>query len=297
MIKRFFSKYFILIALFVLAWFFLKNGNSSSGVNRLYLENDLSDLVDLALQPNHKHNYLREYNSSFLVCNPHLNLPKLSKQSLLRSNKTHRKHNYSKPASNKTHDSRIVRAVIFFFPIEKHEYFEYEFRWVYRSWIEMQNYEPAKWRTDLILFVQNDEKNFKYLRNELFFLNKLKCSFNNTRTSKFDKPMCTLIHYVPIKDRNLAKIRNPIFRDETEKNKLLKYEHLLTKVNIFSDDKENLLPFYDMLKLKLSKYGYLDSILMAFDGFRYFKTAKYDFLIRSDMDIFLTPFFGTWLPR
>jgi len=41
----------------------------------------------------------------------------------------------------------------------------------------------------------------------------------------------------------------------------------------------------------------LDSILMAFDGWSFFKSAGYDFLIRSDMDVFLTPLFGMWLPR
>ena len=35
---------------------------------------------------------------------------------------------------------------------------------------------------------------------------------------------------------------------------------------------------------------------MAFEGYEYFKRAKYDFLIRSDMDVFLTPMFAKWLP-
>ena len=36
---------------------------------------------------------------------------------------------------------------------------------------------------------------------------------------------------------------------------------------------------------------------MAFEGYEYFKLAGYDFLIRSDMDVFLTPLFGKWMPR
>ncbi len=36
---------------------------------------------------------------------------------------------------------------------------------------------------------------------------------------------------------------------------------------------------------------------MAFDGWNYFKLAGYHFLIRSDMDVFLTPLFDRWLPR
>jgi hypothetical protein len=35
---------------------------------------------------------------------------------------------------------------------------------------------------------------------------------------------------------------------------------------------------------------------MAFDGYNYFKSAGFDYLIRSDIDVFLTPLFGTWLP-
>jgi len=37
--------------------------------------------------------------------------------------------------------------------------------------------------------------------------------------------------------------------------------------------------------------------MMAFDGYEYFKKAGYDYLVRSDMDVFLTPLFATWLPR
>ena len=35
---------------------------------------------------------------------------------------------------------------------------------------------------------------------------------------------------------------------------------------------------------------------MAFDGYVHLKDS-YDFLIRSDMDVFLTPLFGQWQPR
>lgn len=36
---------------------------------------------------------------------------------------------------------------------------------------------------------------------------------------------------------------------------------------------------------------------MAFEGYEYFRTAGYTHLVRSDMDVFLTPLFGMWLPR
>ena len=36
---------------------------------------------------------------------------------------------------------------------------------------------------------------------------------------------------------------------------------------------------------------------MAFDGYEYFKSAGFDFLMRSDMDVFLSPVFGKWIPK
>ena len=182
----------------------------------------------------------------------------------------------------------------FSFPSDKQNQFEYEFRWVYRSWTEMQKYEPIKWRTDLVVFIQNKEK---YFNDEKFFLNELKCSFLNRRTSSSDKPMCTLIDYIPLNERILTEFRDKMFTNEKGDEKLLKYQFLLNKLNIFSDDPANLLPFYTLLQIKLSKYGYLDSILMAFDGYQYFKSAKFNFIVRSDMDVFLTPFFAKWLPK
>lgn len=195
---------------------------------------------------------------------------------------------YSKPAANETHQLRIVKGVLFYFPIELRNEFMYEFRWLYRSWIEMQKHEPVMWRTDLIVFVKNDRNFFDDLS---FFFNQLNCSFAHRRKSSSDLPMCTLIEYTPLKSRPIT--RNDNYADNSQQ----RYEHILTKIDIFSDDEKNLNPFYSLLKEKLSNYGYLDSILMAFDGYSYLKSAGYNFLVRSDMDVFLTPLFAKWLPR
>ena len=160
----------------------------------------------------------------------------------------------------------------------------------------MQTYEPILWRTDLVVFIQNDESFFKKQKS---FLNDLKCTFSNRRTSANQNPMCTLIDYTPVSKRTLARNTNEIFQIEssTDVRRILKFKYLLESVNIYSDNATNLLPFYSLLQIKLSKYGYLDSILMAFDGYEYFKSAGFDFLVRSDMDVFLTPFFAKWLPE
>ena len=63
---------------------------------------------------------------------------------------------------------------------------------------------------------------------------------------------------------------------------------------MFDDSAKNLWKFYGNLK-KISSYSYIDSILVAFDGYSYFRN-NFDFLLRSDMDVFLTPLFAKWLP-
>jgi len=109
---------------------------------------------------------------------------------------------YSRPTSNETQTLRLTRAILVFFPIQSVSHFEPEFKWLYRSWIEMLKYEPEHWRTDLIIFVERDKKLFE---DQKFFLNKLNCSFENLRTNQTDKPMCTLIEFVPLQQRNLTK--------------------------------------------------------------------------------------------
>lgn len=186
--------------------------------------------------------------------------------------------NYEDPAEKYTHKMRITRGVIVYFPYDKRKNFLPEFKWLYRSWVEIQKREPKKWRTDLIVFT---EKTFQTFKN-------LNCTFNNRRKSSLDKPMCTLHHYIPLKKRNLAQLKNV---------NLLNYEYLLDRLNMFSNDKNELKPFYRSIKDAIQNYSYTDSILIAFDGYNYFQRANYDFLIRTDLDVFLAPLFSTWLPK
>ena len=196
-------------------------------------------------------------------------------------------NDYSKPAPDSTHSLRIVRGILVYFPIEKYDNFILEFKWMYRSWLEMQKHEPSNWRTDIIVFLDTSNQKFKETG---FFMHGLNCSTSNSRSSQSDDPMCTIIDYVSIQKRNINY--NPKFKSERKY-----YEYLLENVDIFSDDEINLAPFYKLLKDKISSYGYVDSILMAFDGYNYLKKAGYNFLIRSDMDVFFTPLFATWLPK
>ena len=151
----------------------------------------------------------------------------------------------------------------------------------------MQKFEPEKWRTDLIVFIDTDKEIF---REKHFLLSNLNCSLYHRRNSPTDRPICKLIKYKSMQERNAPKSAFT-FASASQH-----YDHVLSKVDILNDDATNLSPFYSLLN-NIKNYSYLDSILMAFDGYHYFKSAGYNFLIRSDMDVFLTPLFGQWLPR
>jgi len=247
------------------------------------------DKVNVEPKKEIKYSYLNKY-PRMLDCNDHGVLNKWSPTDL----NTFKPTDYAQASANSTNEKRFVRGVLVYFPIEKANEFSGEFKWLYRSWIEMIRVEPVKWRTDLIVFLDKEDKLFN---NEKFFLNELNCSFSNKRTGEMDKPMCILIQYKPIAQRDYKQLTNSIFWNENDKEKKLKFDYLLDKVNIFNSNEDNLLPFYTLIRNNLRDYGYTDSILMAFDGYEYFKSAGYDFLIRSDMDVFLTPLLAKWLPK
>lgn len=180
--------------------------------------------------------------------------------------------NYSIASPSELHNLRITRAVIVYFPIENVANFELELRGLYRSWINMLKYEPTKWRTDLIVFI---EKNETYFNDGEFFLNQLNCKFENVRKSPEDKPMCTLLNYVALEKRSLQepnaadlkkKLENS--RASSSSSESLLYPYLLKDVDIFKtdDQMDQLYPFYKAMQTELSRYRYLNSILMAFEG-------------------------------
>lgn len=167
-------------------------------------------------------------------------------------------YEFSRPADLKFHEERITRGILVYFPIGSESYYRNELRWLYRSWINMIRFEPAKWRTDLIVFVERDEVLFN---SSEFFMNQLNCRFENVRKSAEDKPMCTLVHYVALKKRTFD------LPERKWSNADEMYQYLLRQVDIFKlQNAEQLDPFYRLMKKSLSEYGYLDSILMAFEG-------------------------------
>jgi hypothetical protein len=188
---------------------------------------------------------------------------------------------YDLPATEDRQENlTITRGIVVYFPIESINHFKLELKWLYRSWINVIRGEPIKWRTDLIIFIDYDKSIFN---DSNFFLNQLNCSLDNRRKTDSENSKCILIDYKPIKNR---KIREPVNRTID-----YNYEYFLNKLDIFSKNENELIPFYNFLIDNLKTYANLDSILVAFDGYEYFSSAKYDYLLRSDMDVFLTPLF------
>ena len=188
-------------------------------------------------------------------------------------NETDRK-NYQNEADKRLYDLKIVRGVIIYFPVAKLDWFEQEFKWLYRSWVEIQKYETKLWRTDLIVFL--DYKLYEKQNRKTF--HELNCLITNVRKTRNELPMCTILDYVQIKDREIPFLDKKYFQ---ETNSETIYHYLFKEFDIFDDTPENLWKFYGKIK-ELDNYNYADSILMAFDGYKYFKN-NFDFLMRTDM--------------
>jgi hypothetical protein len=168
---------------------------------------------------------------------------------------------YAKPSPTSTHSLRILRAVLVYFPIESLEHFKLEFKWLYRSWIEMQKYEPKQWRTDLIVFIENDKKIFA---DENLFFNKLKCEFTNLRMSDTDAPMCTLIDFKPLQKRENVGSGPAAIKKS--------YEAILDETKIFQDDRYFFLMSFIFYRSRFVLFakGHQPKFFGFFSGHKYY---------------------------
>ncbi|CAF3350277.1 unnamed protein product [Rotaria socialis] len=181
----------------------------------------------------------------------------------------------------------VQRAIIIYYPHHQSEYFFPEVRWLYRSWAEMLRDQPPTWRTDFLIFSYNLSIEFQ----------RLGC-VNHIRKTKDEPSVCRLFLYVPIQFRVKAV---------TENN----YQHAFDHIRDFSKTtnqkieeivtlpKTNDPMIYDVrrsenLYTHLRTYGYIDSINTIFEGYKTFK--MYDFVLRTDIDVFIYRHFGHYIP-
>ncbi|CAF3369093.1 unnamed protein product [Rotaria socialis] len=155
--------------------------------------------------------------------------------------------------------SIVIRGLLVFYPTDQEKTFEPELRWFYRSWIEMMTSESPLWRTDLIVFANDYAPMFK----------ELGCLHDEIRTNIEEKPKCRIFSYRRIKDR--------------EKN-----HSPSSKYQIIDSNNSKLL--YEQLR----NYGYIDSINTVSEY--YLSFSMYDFILRTDLDCFLTANFALYIP-
>ena len=156
-------------------------------------------------------------------------------------------------------NSTILRALLTFYPSDQKQTFQSEFRWFFLSWIEMMKNESLLWRTDLIVYTTDYESIFK----------DLNCLINQIRTNADEPPRCRVFSYIRIKDR--------------------KSTHEPTNVHQNTDRTRS-----QILHRHLSNYGYIDSINTVFEY--YSSYSMYDFILRTDLDCFLTENFAHYVP-
>jgi hypothetical protein len=156
-------------------------------------------------------------------------------------------------------ESKVLRALLTFYPNDQKQTFESEFRWFYHSWTEMMINESSLWRTDLIVYTTIYESIFK----------DLNCVHNQVRINAEEKPLCRVFSYIRIKDRKS------------------KHEPA-TNYQIINEKRSQLLHSY------LSNYGYVDSINTVWEY--YHSYSMYDYILRTDLDCFLTSNFAFYIP-
>ncbi|OQR98006.1 hypothetical protein ACHHYP_20405 [Achlya hypogyna] len=125
------------------------------------------------------------------------------------------------------------RAAVMYLPADRADKFLPQFRWFHLSWIEMQQYEPPLWRTDIVIFTDAP----------LAALTELGCS-TAPRTTTNEPNKCIVV--------------------------------------------DN----YMSARLKTLNYPFVDSINVATHS----ALELYDWVLRTDIDTFLTPAFASWKP-
>lgn len=166
--------------------------------------------------------------------------------------------------------SNIQRAILVYYPAHQEQHFLPEIRWLYRSWIEMMEDESPYWRTDLII----------YTENYTLALQELGCILNQKRTNHYEIPKCRVFLYLRLMNRSID--------NSTDEHSSL--------IN------SNLQPFFQInlkrsieLKKYIFRYDYIDSVNIIAEAYPTF--AIYDFILKTDIDVFLTKQFAHYIPK
>lgn len=157
----------------------------------------------------------------------------------------------------------IVRGVIVRFPSSESDYYFVQFRWFYRSWIESEMFTLDRWRTDLIVLIDDQFPN-----KTRQMLEHLDCHVENHRNSRRQISRCILVQHQFFSQRTQTQRQTYIDR-------FLK----LDRVKELDPNVDRLVGIYD----------YVSHLNES-------RTMLYDFIMVTTMNTFLTTQFGKYIP-
>ena len=156
-------------------------------------------------------------------------------------------------------NSTVMRALLLFYPNDQESDFQVELRWFFLSWVQMMESEFLHWRTDLIIY------------SDIYspLLQELGCLNDKIRVDHQESAKCRFFPYVRVKSRNSNHQASSQHQNIDVKRSQALFTHL-------------------------QQYGYIDSINTVSE---YMNTyAMYDYVLRTDMDCFLTKNFARYVP-
>jgi len=157
----------------------------------------------------------------------------------------------------------VVRGVIVRFPSSRSDYYFVQFRWFYRSWIESEMYTLDRWRTDLIILVDNEFPNKTRL-----LLEHLNCHAENQRKSRRQISRCIIVDHRLFSERSQSERQSYIDKYKT-----------FDRINELDENVDRLFAIYD----------YTSQLNNT-------QIVMYDFLMVTTMNTFLTIQFGKYVP-
>ncbi len=133
----------------------------------------------------------------------------------------------------------------------------------------MMKYESKHWRTDLIIYTGNYSSS----------LQQLGCVLNQKRLDNIEQPQCRIFLYLRILNRSISSLtrQQTIFIDNSQKD-------------LYQVDTQRSLLLYEQIRT----YGYIDSVNIVAEGYPTFQ--YYDFILKTDIDVFITKQFAKYIP-
>ncbi len=133
----------------------------------------------------------------------------------------------------------------------------------------MMKYEPKNWRTDFII----------YTGNYSLSLQQLGCILNKKRLDDIEEPQCRIFLYLRLTNRHI---------DSTTQQQTILIDDNLK--DLFQINTQRSLLLYELLQT----YGYIDSVNIIAEAYPTYE--YYDFILKTDIDVFITKQFAKHIP-